>query len=345
MICFFWISILEIITVSLKINNNLNQIISAINILYQEGKINDAIRLSALRLIISVYDYTHPPTRLLSIGQMLLILGLLILFTIVSASYSFMSLLFIQLCIISCVVKAYHHSSLRNKLLYIASFLVGLFIWLFAKYYQATNIPSYYFGLLWLTLILGWTLISNYTAQWLLSLLIANGTLILWHAQDVSSSPEMKHMIFAYLTLLNGAALVIPEYFLQKKDLYWLKSWPREFIADVIMLSALAPILTWAFRAEAITVSLQLSFFISLLAHILTYYYFRYQSLNIKPLKTIVFSSCIILNIIAYKVLLELLSESHEAKILLLGSITIAIFTTGLRHLQKINSPLKNQNA
>ena len=149
--------------------------VSAINLLYMQGKITSATRVAALSLInpVSTSYSVYLPVIFRWLGLVCIMVGIMYLFT-ASLHYlvSLSGLLFIQLCIIACIVGAYHRLSLRKTLLYGASLLVGVHIWLFIVNYHITNIPPHYLSLLWFALIFGWTLISDFDIQWLLLLLV-----------------------------------------------------------------------------------------------------------------------------------------------------------------------------
>lgn len=90
----------------------------------------------------------------------------------------------IQFGLAGCVAGAYFslNRATGKLLLFSASVLVGVFMAVFGQIYQ-TGADAYQLFMFWSLLTLGWTLISNFSVQWLLWLIITNMFLALWWTQ------------------------------------------------------------------------------------------------------------------------------------------------------------------
>lgn len=97
---------------------------------------------------------------------------------------------------------------LYKKLLLLgASMLIGVLFAVFGQVYQ-TGANAYDLFLSWLLAISVWTFISNFPWQWLLYVVLANTTLVLYYVQV--HSLENGFLFGIFITLLNLLLLVLP---------------------------------------------------------------------------------------------------------------------------------------
>lgn len=171
--------------------------------LYSHGKITREAREYALTLLYPHNQWGLWISRLLlTVSVVLILCGIVCFFAFNWTKItSAMKLFSIQFFIISCLIGVYFHSLQHANgqvLLLSASVLVGVFMAVFGQIYQ-TGADSYQLFMMWSLLTIGWTLISNFAAQWILWLVITNIFLVLWWEQVALPNTEMGFMIFSYL--------------------------------------------------------------------------------------------------------------------------------------------------
>lgn len=111
-----------------------------------------------------------------------------------------------------------------------ASVMVGAFLLVFGQIYQ-TGADSYQLFLSWSLFILPWVLISRFTPQWILLLVLLNITLILYGSKNHYYWYDYNNSTLLSLTLLNMVFLLLREYAEQKSIL-----WANGKINKVIIL-------------------------------------------------------------------------------------------------------------
>ena len=317
--------------------------------LYSHGKITKNTREYALNLL-----YPHNQWRLwisrllLTIGTALILSGIVYFFAFNWTKIApALKLSFIQFGIIGCSIGAYRYSLQRMSgqvLLLSSSVLVGVFIAVFGQIYQ-TGADSYQLFMTWSFLTLGWTLVSNFAAQWIFWLTITNIFLMLWWQQAVLLDKDMEFMIFAYMTILNGAVLALREYFAAKKVYEWIEArWTRIALIIIILSITLIPILAWIFEPSKATESIVLSSVIGLIGHVVAYCFYRHRLPDMWSLSATILSSCIIVEAAGFKILSEMFGKSDSIMFLAMGLMTLGIFTRAIIVLRKITKEMETEH-
>ena len=317
--------------------------------LYSHGKISSEAREYALNLLCPHNQWGVWISRLLlTIGAALVLSGIVYFFAYNWAKITpAIKLSSIQFGIIACVIGAYFYSLQRmpgQVFLLSSSVLVGVFMAVFGQIYQ-TGADAYQLFMMWSLLILGWTLISNFAAQWIFWLAITNTFLVLWWQQAALPSEEMKFMIYAYLAAFNGAALVLREYFVIGKSFDWLAArWTRVVLTTIFLLIGLIPVVVWIWEASKATQSIMLSGVIGLIGHGASFYFYRYKMPDMWSLAATALSCCIIAEAAGLKVLTEVFHEPHPILYLLAGFMTLGVFIFAINGLRKIAGNLELSN-
>ncbi len=141
------------------------------------------------------------------------------------------------------VVMTYYlglDSNFAQLSLLCASVMVGVFLLVFGQIYQ-TGADSYQLFLFWSVLILLWVLLSKYTPQWVLLLVLLNVTLLLYGSKNHRFWFYTNNYTLLSLALLNMSFLFLREYAEQKKVL-----WAMGKINKVIVLILLLWPITWS---------------------------------------------------------------------------------------------------
>ena len=303
--------------------------------LYAHGKITSEARAYALELIYPERLWGLWASRLLlAVGITLMLAGVIYLFAFNWARITPAVKLFgIQAGMVACLLGAYYYSlaNLSGRVLLLcASVLVGVFIAVFGQIYQ-TGADSYQLFATWSILIIGWTLIANFAPQWLVWLTITNLALMLWWRQVALPSKPMEDMIYTYMIALNGMALILREYLAVKKNCDWLAArWTRMALLLATLTAMLMPIvllLVWPFDA---TESMLLGSAIGLIGHAAIFYLYRYRLKDMWALTTTVFSICIIAELF----LVRFFWPESASSFLIVGLLTLVIFTAAIKYLR-----------
>lgn len=312
-----------------------------IDMLYDQQKISKEARECALNLL-------YPRTQWgLWLSRLLFIIGIALILSGVVYFFAFnwakmtpaVKISLIEISIITCLIGAYVRSLQHlsgQMLLLCASTLVGVFIAVFGQIYQ-TGANTYQLFMAWTFLTLGWTLISNFPAQWIGWLLVTNTFLYLLWKQAVFPTEPMQYLIFSYMAILNGSVLVLREYFITQKRYEWLKPrWLRLTLLIPTLLIMLLPIAIWINGPIIPSTSIVIGLAVSLMGHTIAYYFYRYRLQDVPALSATVISLCIMTEGIAFKIVKYILRNQKEfIPFLFMGVATLCIFTYGIIYLRK----------
>lgn len=316
-----------------------------VDVLYSHGHITRDARESALNLL-------HPHNQWgLWASRMLLIIGVALVLSGIIYFFAFnwtkitpmAKLSSIEFALISCLAGAYFYSLERiggQLFLLSATVLVGVFMAVFGQIYQ-TGADAYQLFMMW-SLTLGWTLISNFAPQWTLWLVISNIFLVLWWDQAALPTKNMEHMIFIYITAINGLALTFREYFVLTANYEWLAArWTRAVLTIATLFTMFIPIFVWIVEPSRATDSIVISGLVGLIGHGLMYYVYRYKVQDILSLAVVIFSLCIIAETIGFKILSEMSRKADEAMFLIMGFMTLGIFTAAIIYLRNVSKQME----
>ena len=308
--------------------------------LYAHGHITHEAREYALDILYPADKWGVWIARLLlAIGSALILCGIVYFFAFnwakITPLVKFSS---IQIAMVGCLVGAYIYSLKRvsgQVLLLSASVLTGVFMAVFGQIYQ-TGADAYQLFMMWSLLTLGWTIISNFAPQWIFWLAITNTFLILWWDQAALPERDMEHMIYVFLIILNGAALGLREYFVTDKSKAWLHPrWIRVLLTIAVLLPMLIPIVVFVVEPNRATPSIFTAAIIGFIGHGLTYAFYRYKMQDMWSLAATILSVCIIVEAAGLKLLAEMFDDFEFFMFLLMGLMTLGIFTTAVIYLRK----------
>lgn len=314
--------------------------------LYAHGKITHKAKEYALDTLYPADKWGLWISRLLlTIGATLVLCGVVYFFAFNWAKITpFVKLSSIQVGMVGCLICAYFYSLNRisgQVLLLSASVLTGVFMAVFGQIYQ-TGADAYQLFMMWSLLILGWTIISNFAPQWIFWLAVTNTFLILWWQQAALPERDMEGMIFVFLIVFNGIALGLREYFSTDKDKEWIQPrWIRVLLTIVALLPMLIPVVIFVVEPSRATISISTAAFIGFVGHCLMYAFYRYKVKDMWSLAAITLSVCIIVEALGLKILAEMLDDILFFMFLLMGLMTLCVFTFAVIYLRKIMEALE----
>ena len=310
-----------------------------IDVMYANGSLTREARLSALRFIYPHDQWGRWSAQLLLlIGSALMLSGMVYFFAYNWAKIpSLVKLSMVASVMIGCSIGAYIKTleALSGRVLLLgASVSVGVFMAVFGQVYQ-TGADAFELFMMWSIFSLGWTIISRFAAQWVLWLVITNMFLILWWDQAAHPSHALKEMIFVYLILFNGLALVGREYGLQCKRYQWLSHhWTRHLLSLVIISLSFISFVSWLF-ARRKSLSHDIAAGLGVCTHAACYAYYRYRSLSLGSLALVMLSASMMLVCAIFHELLA--SKSDLIFITFSGGFsTLVVFSAATFHLRTL---------
>ena len=297
-------------------------------------------------------EFLHPHTQwALWISRLLLVVGSALVLSGVVYFFAYNWILVpsavklgsVQLGVIAAVAAACYYGlkAMGGQVLLLgASVIVGVFLAVFGQIYQ-TGADAYQLFLTWSVLILGFSAISNFAPQWTLWLAVTNTALVLWWQQAALPTYEMNFLIFAYLALLNGAALGLREW-CALRGVDWVAArWTRVLLTLVTLGVLLIPVLWLITSSDGVRNSVLLTGIIGLIGHLAFYAVYRHVLRDMWALAATVLSGCLILEAAAYRAVLEAFSEFAELALFSLGWATLIIFSGAIVYLRSIMSRLR----
>ena len=276
----------------------------------------------------------------LAVGSALVLCGVVYFFAFNWAKITpLVKLASIQAGLLSCLLGACYYKLERvagQVLLLSASVLTGVFMAVYGQIYQ-TGADAYQLFMMWSVFIFGWTVISNFAAQWLLWLAVTNVFLGLWWDQAFLPEKDMEAMIFIVFAAFNGAALVLREIYVARGGAPWLaQRWLRLLLSVVVLLPLAAPVLIWILDSHSVIPSLEISAVVGLIGHAVLYGLYRFRFRDMWPLAAIALSLCIILETLVLDFLARSLEDTEILMFLLMGLATIGIFSLAVLYLRRI---------
>lgn len=317
--------------------------------LYLNGKINDEARQYSL-------DTLNPRNEwLLWLSRLLMFIGTTLILTGIIYFFSFnwdqitsvAKLLIVESMIIVTIVCAFIFSLKEVKgqlFLFAASLFVGLFFVVLGQVYTSDS-PVFLLFLYWSILIIGWTLISNFSPQWFLLIFLVNIFLITWWNQWVSPSNDIEFMIYTFLMIFNGLILSLREYFASDEKMKWLRfRWIRILLTFLILPIMLIPILTLITSVTEATFSVILSAVLGIFGHIIFYYVYRYKFKDLLVLATLAFSACIVIQVFGFEFFGNLIGGTDGILFAIMGIVALLTFSSAIIVLRKIDKGMESSN-
>jgi hypothetical protein len=252
----------------------------------------------------------------------------------------------IQLAILGCVGASYFHnlSRLYGKIMLLsASVLVGVFLAVFGQIYQ-TGADSYNLFMMWALLILPWVILSEFAALWLVWIVITNVFLMLYWSQAALPDRESEMMIVSYLAILNSAFLGLREFFVGQGKKWLQDRWTRAILVGPILVYALIPTIELIVNPSRATHAIFLGAVLSAIIHAVFYVVYRYKIPDMRGLAATILSGCIILESAVFKTLTSVFRNQDIMLLLLMGCITLGIFTLAIIKLRTIDKEMEDHN-
>jgi uncharacterized membrane protein len=308
--------------------------------LFTAGYLTPAARLAAL-------DLLHPRKNWqLWISRLLLTNGVALLLASVIYFFAFnwarlspmLKLGFIEAGLIISLGASLYYSLKHwaGKLfLLIASVLVGVFLAVFGQIYQ-TGADAYQLFIYWGLLILPWVLLARFAPLWSLWVVIANLGLMLCWVQQNNWSSDWEFLICTLLALFNGLLLAGREFVVSRGTTWLAHGWTRNALVLLILFCVGVPSLELIIDGRSASTAGFIGAGLAVPTHLLFYFIYRQQTWDLINLVFTLFSACILLELSLGRLLLSITNASNPLIYLLLGVITLALFTATTLHLRQL---------
>lgn len=256
---------------------------------------------------------------------------------------SFYKLGSIQLAILGCLFAAYwcgiHARSSAKILVLSASVLTGVFLAVFGQIYQ-TGADSYNLFLVWAVLILPWTILTQFAALWFTWLVVTNVCFLLWWDQGMQPGRDMDTLQFTILVIGNGLFIMLREFAVTRNANWLHEKWTRLVLIIPVLCFSLVPALTLIFHYKRATPAVLTGAVVTAAAHGLLYLFYRYKRPDMWVLAATILSLCLLGEAVVCRTLAEFIRFESAATFLLLGIITISIFTFAIVRLRVVQKKL-----
>lgn len=297
----------------------------------------------------------YPPQNWgLWVSRLLLVLGISLILSGVMYFFAFnwtkitpgIKLTSIQLAILGCLAATYFYglARLSGKIMLLsAAVLVGVFLAVFGQIYQ-TGADAYNLFMTWALLILPWVILSEFAALWFVWLVISNIFSVLYWSQAALPRHESEMMIVSYLALFNAGFLGLREFLASKGKKWAQDQWTRVVLVIPILVYALIPTILLIVKPSRATDAVILGAMLSAVIHAVFYIIYRYKILDVWGVAATLLSGCIIIESAIFKVLSEVFQRGNAIMYLLMGSITLGVFTLAIIKLRIIAKGMEADN-
>lgn len=316
--------------------------------LYAHGLINGKARLYALDLLYPAVKWALWVSRiLLVVGSALVLSGIIYFYAFnwakITPKVKFISIeIPVIACLAACLYFGLNRISGKMSIL-AASVLLGVFLAVFGQIYQ-TGADAFQLFMVWGILILPWVIIARFDSLWLIWLVIVNLFAALYWDQAAMPLREAEFMIFSYLALLNAFFLGIREYFAYDRPDRAIGRWLKVVLTISILSLMLIPIISLIVEPGRATSAIKFGAFLGFIIHgaFLFCYFFKIPDMWVLSLTAL--SLCVIIEVICFKLVIELF-KFESIFFLLLGISTLGIFTGTIICLRKIARNMEARDA
>ena len=223
-----------------------------------------------------------------------------------------------------------------------AGVLVGALLAVYGQTYQ-TGADAFELFAAWSVLILGWVVVSRFSAMWLMWLILVNLSVILyWKQVLLPNRTASFSSMCVLLALVNGAALTGREYGLHRGMKWLADKWLRwVFLAAALTyltMPTLALIVSEGHRHAMST----LSTFMLAGGVAFAYWFFRYRARDLPSLSLCALCVCVVVLTLIGRVLFEV---SDEAPVFLLfGLVVLGVVSAAAFWLRRVGQAMKEES-
>ena len=311
-----------------------------IDALHAQGVISREARLSALRFAYPHDQWGRWSARLLLlIGSALILSGMIYFFAFNWAQLPAMfKLSLVTSVMVGCTLGAYVNTlaSLTGRVLLLsASVSVGVFMAVFGQIYQ-TGADAYELFMMWSLLILGWTAISRFAAQWMLWIIITNLFLLFWWKQVGYDSLKTEVGLRPSLIIFNGIMLVGHEYALRRLKYAWLtRKWTHQMLSLLTISTSFFILAPWILARRDLSAPQHWSMAFAAIVQLGFFGYYRKVAFDLWSVALVTLSGAILLDLSIWRALTQS-KPGLTALTFMMGLVTLGIFSAATLYLRNL---------
>ncbi len=326
--------------------------IGIIRKLYRDGLLSDDAFKAASGLLRPVSSwFSWARQMLLLFGSALVLAGIIFFFVYNWAAMGkFIKFGLIEAGIIVCIVGSHlrGRTQLEGKVLLLGgAMLVGVLLAVYGQTYQ-TGADAFELFVSWAVLILGWVIVSEFAALWLVWLILLNtGAILYWRVGYPYYQISFEYLCLA-VAILNGAALALREVGVHRGPEWLSGRWLQGTLLIALLVALSLPTINWIGivdfnqpRPKGVDVIVP---FIWPFAAVGGYALYRLKLRDMIPLALIVINACIILLTFIASVLFQ---NTRFGKIgahhLLYALIIVGVVTGAAFLLRKTAATMENE--
>lgn len=301
--------------------------------LYRDGLLSErAFEAASSMLSLRSAWVTWARQNLLFFGSALVLAGVIFFFAYNWAGMGrFLKFVLIEAGILACLIGTSLRglSRLGGKVLLLStSVLVGVFLAVYGQTYQ-TGADAFELFIGWAVLVIGWVLISEFSALWMVWLILLNTGAVLYWKQVGHPSHAIPYGLFCLaIACLDSAALTLYEIG-ASQGLQWLKGkWFRSILLSGILVALSIPTAHMILDPEVIEKATVFAAGAWGVAAVCGYACYRFKLHDMIPIAIIVSNVCLILLILIGKGLFHK-AGGGEAGLFLLFSLIILAVVSG----------------
>lgn len=295
------------------------------------GMISLAARNAAL-------DYVYPASHwgiwiarlLLLFGGGLLCAGIVFFFAFNWAHIpAFVKFTVLECAILCCVSGAYIAgiARLSGKIAVLAAtVLVGALLAVFGQVYQ-TGADAWHLFLMWGALTLPWVVATDFAGLWCLWLVITNVFLVTFWQQQWPANHHFEMMVISVLAVWNTGFLVLREIAFWRRAEWLQHPWSRLVIVIPVFCMIMIPTTLFINRPGDNDIGMITGALLSVVIHIATYMVYRFLIPDKRVIAAVFISFSLVTDMVLYKILSLFLSSSGFMLSLLMGILTLGVFT------------------
>ena len=324
--------------------------IGIIRKLYQDGLLSDDAFKAASGLLRPVSSwFSWARQMLLFFGSALVLAGIVFFFAYNWAAMGkFIKFGLIEAGIIVCIVGPHLRGRTRldgKVLLLGGAILVGVFLAVYGQIYQ-TGADAYWLFIICAVLILGWVIVSEFAALWLVWIILLNtGAILYWRVGYPYYQISFEYLCLE-LAILNGAALALREVGVHRGFEWMSGRWLRGILLIALLVALSLPTINWIVddfhlpRPKGVDVIVP---FIWPFAAVGGYALYRLKLRDMIPLALIVMNVCIILLTFIGEALLDNKSFDEAGASLFFALIILGVVSGAAFWLRKTAATMANE--
>jgi uncharacterized membrane protein len=322
--------------------------IGIIRKLYRDGLLSDDAFIAANAALRPISTWLSWAKRmLLFFGSALVLAGIIFFFAYNWAAMGrFLKFGLIEAGVIICIVGSHlrGRTRLSGKVLLLGgSVLVGVLLAVYGQTYQ-TGADTFELFIGWAVLILGWVIVSEFAALWLVWLILLNiGVILYWHQVGDPAHSIRYEFLCLGVAVLNGAALALREEGV-RRGLEWLSStWLRGILLAGSLAALSVPTIHLIVdfdSTEGVSAFAALAWTIAAVGG---YACYRFQLRDMVPLALIVMNACVILLTLIGKVLFHNTRFDEGGMFLVFALIILGVVSGAAFWLRKTAATMANE--